>query len=150
MSLNVKVDYTRIPQKLYRLRWRFTYSDGKPDVYGVWDENSKHPANKASYQDKNNLKTAIIEGECRMTKAIIPLIEIDGHKMRHVRCEAWGSMGAALRTNSPNKVELRPRLHSMFFQTDDEILGVAVDGKTMARSIIGADKFKSFEHSAGV
>lgn len=146
------VAYSRIPPKIYRLRWRFTYSDGKPDVFGVWDERSTHKANKASFQDKKNLSRAIIEGEfLGKNRHIIQFIDIPGHEMRHVRCEAFAplSTGMPIEGNE-NKVKVIPRLGSMFFQTDTQKIGVDVNGRTFVENISAVDKFQSFEHSAGV
>jgi len=145
----IQAQYSRIAQKLYRLRWRFIYNDGKPDVFGVWDESSPHKANKASYQSKVNLASAVIQGECRFTGKIINIVEIPGHELRHVRCEAWAPLSMGIKTEASNKIKLLPRLHMMFFQTDDKIIGVTVDGNIVGSKINDTDKFKSFEHSAG-
>lgn len=146
------VDYSRIPAKLYRLRWRFTYSDGKPDVYGTWDETSKHKENKASFQNKNNLARAIIEGEYRgKNRNITQFIDIPGHEMRHVRCEAFSPLSIVKLIDSrPGVMQPFTLLSSMFFHTDDKMYGVDVTGQTFTRKIETIDKFKSFEHSAGV
>lgn len=72
-------------KKVYRLRWRFEYSDGKPDKWGIWNHDEECSPYGATLTDKTNLLFAHIEAEpidgSEETKKVVTCA---GPDLRHV------------------------------------------------------------------
>lgn len=67
-------------QRLFWLRWRFDYGDGKPTKVGMWSDPGPEgdTATKAWCHNRGAVARAIIEGKNLATKEIMALAECPG------------------------------------------------------------------------
>jgi hypothetical protein len=73
---------------MYRLRWRFTFNDHKPDKIGVWNCVSGNPCDQAWSVNKTNLSRAIIEGEDEKGNVIV-FVDCPAQEYVSMQCEAY-------------------------------------------------------------
>ena len=66
--------------RLYRLRWRFEYSDGKPPRYGIWDftDGDRVAELSAWRANAENCLFAVVEAECVYSHETTRVIECPG------------------------------------------------------------------------
>ncbi len=81
-----------IPERLYRLRWRFEFSDGRPPKYGQWSNPGNIETDGAWRVNKSNLSRAAVEAECLRTFNITTLAECDGWDFVNFEWQAVASM----------------------------------------------------------
>lgn len=62
---------------MYRLRWRFDYSN-RPPRYGVWNGASDLKSDMAAYQPKDGLVTATVEA--KKDGVVKPIVVCPGHE----------------------------------------------------------------------
>ena len=131
---------------MYRLRWRFVFSDGRPDKIGGWNSTSQNPSDMAAFVDKKNLLMAIIEGEKIGAWTVKTLAEIDGHMYATAK---WvnalsAPMFVVKEFTAPGDIV------GLEMQTNDHAVTVFVDGQIKPRKLNDHDKqFKITEHSVG-
>lgn len=130
-------------KSFYRLRWRFQYADGKPDVYGQWNGT----AIAAWSVDKTNLLYALIEGEKfgHWTQKV--LVRVPGQIFATAKWVAGTSvlMGGGDVKSTPAEIV------GLTLQTNDEAITAFIDGSVSRRALSAADrKFKLREHTTEV
>ena len=110
---------------MFRLRWRFVFSDGKPDRIGGWNSTSQNHSDMAAFVDKKNLLMAIIEGEKIGAWTTKTLLEIDGHMYATAKWITALSAPMFIEKDfkSPSVVV------GLEFQTNDHAYQIFVNGK---------------------
>jgi len=132
---------------MFRLRWRFIYSDGKPDRVGGWNGTSQNPVDMASFVDKKNLLMAVIEGEKVGAWTIKTLLEVDGHMYATAK---WKTVLSAPMFAKQDFTSAGT-IVGLEFQTNDSSVVVYVDGQIIQRELTPDEqKFKLTEHRNGV
>jgi hypothetical protein len=130
-----------IPQR-YLLRWRFTYSDHKPDKHGLWLD-SGGPETMAAFTSKENLAVAMIEGRDLVTRTNKVMWEVPGDDFVNfeflgaVSVPGLGVKGSV--TLAPKILGARARL-----VTRDKISTVFVSGRTKQEDRLQADKDRHY------
>lgn len=66
-----------IQPKIYRLRWRFEFTN-KAAKYGQWSKPAARTEDTAAYVNKEGLLFAVIEGECMQSNQIERIVECAG------------------------------------------------------------------------
>jgi hypothetical protein len=113
-----------IPER-YLLRWRFTYSDHKPDKYGIWLD-SGGPETMAAYTDKTNLHCAMIEGKDLVTKKNKVLWEIPGHEFKEFQFLGAVSVNPL---GFKGTVKIKPQILGARLLTSGKMTTVFISGR---------------------
>lgn len=131
---------------MLRLRWRFVFSDGRPDKIGGWNSTSQNPCDMAAFIDKKNLLMAIIEGEKIGAWTVKTMLEIDGHMYATAK---WvTALSAPMFVDKEYKAP--GSIVGLEFQTGTHGITVFVDGQIKSRNLEHHDtQFKITEHSVG-
>lgn len=130
---------------LYRLRWRFLFSDGKPDRVGVWNGTSQSPQDMASFVNKNNLLYAIIEGEKVGSWTTKEIVKIEGHK--YATCKWHVALSTPVFIQGNNEYVKAGDIVGLQMQTNDNAVTVFVDGTVKKEKLTDEErKFKLHEH----
>lgn len=128
--------HVRLPQRMYRLRWRFDFVDGRVKR-GIWMDSSGKKCDGASHVNKNGLIRACIEGEHVKTFETVTFVEVEGP--RYVSTQ-W-DMVARMRTG------FRGEKIGLSFLTDKEKVSVLVNGQVGMRDLTQEErKFKLAEY----
>lgn len=117
----------------YRLRWRFEYSDGKPDKAGPWSRASVKPAEMAAFQSKEALKWAVIEGEDLRSWDVKRLAEVPGEDFRNFEWVAGASYGV-------ESGEVRHELLGLKIRAREKTVQVLSSGSVTESPVTEEDK----------
>lgn len=74
------------------LRFRFEYSDGKPTVFGKWNDTNKHAKKQAWSINRHGLCRAIIEARNVATGEIKAVVDCPGSDYRFMQWRAVRSI----------------------------------------------------------
>lgn len=127
----------------YRLRWRFQFSDGKPDKYGQW--NGSQIA--AWSVNKANILYAVIEGEKIGAWSIHEFVRVPGPM--YATCKWVAACGVSTKAvGKYGAIQKAGDIVGLTFQTNDEAITVFIDGRIDRRSLTDYErKFKLKEHT---
>jgi hypothetical protein len=120
----------------YLLRWRFVYSDGKPDKAGLWCD-SGGIETMAAYTTKEGLGHAIIEGKDLVTRNTKKLVSIPGHAFRNF--EFLGAVKAPM-GNLKKPVTIAPMILGARLISGENRYTVFISGRQTSESLSDAEK----------
>jgi len=152
MSIQIPT-YEALPSNLFRLRWRFSFSDGRKDKVGIWNGSSKLPTDSAWAVDKSNLAYAYIEGEVMQgpeTGKTLVFLEVPGQVYASMQWEAYSKMPGMVALHGTQSYKLRAYVSGLSILTADEKITIWVNGTSKRCPLSEQDKkFKIHEHTLG-
>lgn len=132
-----------IPKSLYRLRWKFHYSDGKKSRIGIWNGVSQKESDSAWAVDKTNLSFVEIEGE-DVNGYTKTFINCDGQSYASMQWEAYARMPAFIKGLGGTP---RSFISGLSLLTANEKFTVWVNGNVTRHELTDSDKqFKIREY----
>jgi len=137
MTTPKKVWGLNTDKSLYRLRWRFDFSDDKRSRFGIWNNSGALATDGAWCVNKTNLLRAAIEAEDTRTWETVALWECDGSEFVNFEWMAGAPMGSPF---SSGTVTLRSTIVGMAGISRDFRCEVFVDGSSRRRERSEHDK----------
>lgn len=149
MAQVVIPDYEPIPTRLFRLRWRFEFANGKAPRTGIWDGTSNNFGDSAAAVDKNGLLRVLIQAEDRLNNVgqMLTLVDCPGQEYASMQWEAYSRLPGFFAGAG-----ITPRAHvsGLSILTTDEKITAWVSGKITRAPLTEHDKqWSILEHSLG-
>lgn len=132
---------TNIPQRLYRLRWRFDFADRKSSK-GTWNNSGGQGAPKAWEVNKTNLVRACIEGENLFTSEKVCFLELMGSEYAFSQWEGYVNSPTFLRVQS---LSLAPQIWGLSFLTQNKKITIDISGSQTSRDLTEDEKKFNFK-----